>query len=260
MMGGPAVLRDVVVIGGGCYGTFYAGQLAKAKQRGKADYRRVIIVDRDPRCRASTELPTSGDREIVVSDWHAYFDRHLGAERASGPREGRDVIVPSPHTPHLMFEWLLRRARGRLPGRDIAAAPVGGTLDTPYDRTADDGARYVSFADWVCPTHCIEPALCPAIGRARSWEMPEAVRELVERMRQAGAMVLGPALFVCRHHAFGVGTFPVEAVLDAMQLVEQAAGLPGGGSVLVGTVSSCHGALNMLTIGPLEAPDRHGAG
>jgi len=34
-------MRDVMVIGGGCYGTFYAGQLAKAKARGRADYRCV---------------------------------------------------------------------------------------------------------------------------------------------------------------------------------------------------------------------------
>ena len=27
-------MRDVIVIGGGCYGTFYAGQLAKAKEKG----------------------------------------------------------------------------------------------------------------------------------------------------------------------------------------------------------------------------------
>src|SRR5207245_11515292 len=37
----PVVMRDVVVVGGGCYGTFYAGQLAKAKERGKARFRRV---------------------------------------------------------------------------------------------------------------------------------------------------------------------------------------------------------------------------
>jgi len=30
-----ARMRDVIVIGGGCYGTFYAGQLAKAKERAR---------------------------------------------------------------------------------------------------------------------------------------------------------------------------------------------------------------------------------
>ena len=56
MSGDIARMRDVVVIGGGCYGTFYATQLARAKARGKASYRRVVLVDRDPGCRASAEI------------------------------------------------------------------------------------------------------------------------------------------------------------------------------------------------------------
>ena len=43
-------------MGGGCYGTFYASQLAKAKARGKVDFRSVIVVDRDADCRARREL------------------------------------------------------------------------------------------------------------------------------------------------------------------------------------------------------------
>ena len=44
-------LRDVAVIGGGCYGAFYAGQLAKAVDRGQLTCRSVLVVDRDPDCR-----------------------------------------------------------------------------------------------------------------------------------------------------------------------------------------------------------------
>src|SRR5881396_2361360 len=189
-------MRDVVVIGGGCYGTFYAAQLSKALTKRKARFRKVIVVDRDPRCRARLEL-------------------------------------------------------GEAPERAVAIAPVPGTLGTPYDRAAPapDHTRYVSFADWICPTHCVEPAVCPAIGRPRTWEMSEAVAEFAGRLRGAGEPVSGPALFVCRHHVFGVGTFAVDAVLagDALVAAAGASGEPA--SVLIGTVSSCHGALNLLRIG-----------
>lgn len=250
MTAAPVVMRDVIVIGGGCYGTFYATQLAKAKQRGKATYRRVVVVDRNPRCRAAAELPAAADREIVAADWQAFFGRYLDGIGSPGEPGERDVIVPAPHMPHVMFEWILGRARDRFPGRRFAVTPVIGSLGTPYDRTAEDGTRYVSFADWVCPTHCIEPARCPAIGRARTWEMPEAVRALAERLRSGGMPVLGPALFVCRHLVFGVGTFAADAVLDGVRLVEAAARDPAGAAVLVGTVSSCHGALNVLSVAP----------
>lgn len=246
-------MRDVVVVGGGCYGTFYATQLARAKERGKVEYRNVIVVDRDAECRARRELPEAPDRSFVTSEWDAFFD-HFFFTTSPGPAgTARDHIVPSPHMSHLMFEWVVRRTQGRFPRRTLEVIPVPGSLETPYDRTARDNTRYVSFADWVCPTHCIEPAICPAIGADRTWEMPDAVRGLAERMRQGGEPVAGPALFVCRHHVFGVGTFAVDAVLEGERTVADTARRAEGGLVLVATVSACHGAVNLLKIGQATA-------
>jgi len=245
-------MRDVSVIGGGCYGTFYAGQLAKAKQRGRADYRRVVVVDRDPACRARAELGEAPDRRFVTRDWSAYFADMLGGAARPRPDEPADYIVPSPLMPHLMFDWVLARARERWPDRTIEVAPVPESLGTPYDRTAPDGTRYVSFADWICPTYCVEPVTCPAIGGPRSWEMGDAVRELAARLRASGEPVFGPALFVCRHHVFGVGTFSVEAVLEGDAIVQTAGRSGELAAVLVGTVSSCHGALNLLRLGAIS--------
>jgi hypothetical protein len=232
----------VIVIGGGCYGTFYAAQLAKAKARDKIVYRSVVVVDRDPQCRARRELGVAGDRRFVSADWTAVFDRFF-------PDSDDDEIVPSPHMPHLMFEWVLRRARARWPERDITIEPVPGELPVPYDRfsAGADVTRYVSFADWVCPTHCIEPAQCPAIGAPRTWEMGDAIRDLAERLRARGRPVAGPALFVCRHRTFGVGMFSAEEVRAGDRLVRDA-GRESGAEVLIGTISSCHGALNLLKL------------
>jgi len=176
----------------------------------------------------------------------------LGGAAPAAAGEPQDYIVPSPLMPHLMFQWLVARARERWPGRAIDVAPVPGEPGTPYDRTGPDRTRYVSFADWICPTHCIEPAVCPAIGSARTWEMGDAVRGLTERLRAAGEPVHGPALFVCRHHVFGVGTFAVDAVLAGDALVRAAGESGSAAGVLVGTISSCHGALNLLRIGAVE--------
>jgi hypothetical protein len=250
MSDAPAAMRDVVVVGGGCYGTFYATQLAKAKARGKARFRTVVIVDREERCRARLELPAAEDRSFVTSEWDAFFDDYLATAPPAAPGTAADFIVPSPHMSHLMFEWLVRRTRARFPGRAVEVVPVPDSLGTPYDRTAADHTRYVSFADWICPTHCIEPAMCPAIAAPRSWEMPEAVRALVGRLRSRGEAIAGPALFVCRHHVYGVGTFAVDAVLEGERVVAEVAAAGGLAKVLVGTVSACHGALNVLRIGP----------
>jgi hypothetical protein len=236
-----------VVVGGGCYGTFYASQLAKAKARGKTDYRSVIIVDRNPDCQAKRELGDAPDREFVLSDWSTFFDRFLTVRPSDRPTDDR--IVPSPHMGHLMFEWVLRRARARWPHRTVAVDPVPGDVPTPYDRPGADHTRYVSWADWICPTHCIEPAQCPAIGAPRTWEMSDTVRELADRLRAAGRPVQGPALFVCKHHVFGVGMFAADAVREGDRLVQAAGATSAAAEILVGTISSCHGAVNLLTLG-----------
>src|SRR5207245_11209435 len=196
-------------------------------------------------------LGEAPDRTFAVAPWDAYFAAFLGAAAPARPGEPQDYIVPSPLMPHLMFQWVLARARQRWPERAVAVAPVPGSLDTPYDPSAPapDHARYVSFADWLCPTHCVEPAICPAIGTARTWEMGGEGRGLAERVGGGGEPVHGPALFVCRHHVFGVGTFAVDAVLAGDALVRAAGESGSAAGVLVGTISSCHGALNLLRIG-----------
>jgi hypothetical protein len=252
-MSDAVVMRDVIVVGGGCYGTFYATQLAKAKEKGKARFRKVVVVDRDPVCRARRELGEAPDREFVERGWTEYFDAFLGSSERSALDAPQDFIVPSPLMPHLMFEWVVRRARARWPERPVSIDAVPGTLGTPYDRVAPDHTRYVSFADWICPTHCIEPAICPAIAGPRTWEMSTAIAQLVERLRADGEKGIRAALFVCRHHVFGVGTFAVDAVLQGDAVVAAAGASGDTAAVLVGTVSACHGAMNLVRIGRSRA-------
>jgi hypothetical protein len=79
--------------------------------------------------------------------------------------------------------------------------------------------------------------------------MSDAVHGLAQRLRQAGHPVAGAALFVCKHHVFGVGTFAADAVLAGDRLVAEAGASGARAEVLVGTISSCHGALNLLRLG-----------
>ncbi len=242
-------LGTVAVIGGGCYGTFYAGQLERARRRGAATYHRVLVVDRDPACRAASELAPDPERELVVAEWGEFFDRFLARGEPVGWETAPDTIVPSPLMPHLMYQWLVRRARERWPRRVVESRPLDQPLGTPYDRLGADGTRYVSFADWLCPVHCIEPSTCPMIDAPRTWDMSDAVTELTERLARSRPAA-GPVLFVCRHRVYGVGMFDVSAVLAGDRLVADAGAGGAAVDVVVGTVSACHGALSLLHLGP----------
>jgi hypothetical protein len=243
-----AVLRfgEIIVVGGGCYGTFYAGQLARAAERGKVVYDAVTVVDRDPACRARRELGDAPRRRFVTAEWTAYFDERLAGP--AGAPGAPDAIVPSPLMPHLMFEWLVRRARARWPDRAVTAAPADEPLGTPYDTLAPDGTRYVSHADWLCPVHCIEPLTCPMTRAPRTWEMRDTLAEATARLaaRRAAA---GPVVFHCRHRVHGVGMFDVAEVQAGDALVAEA-GAVAAVDVVVGTLSSCHGAVSVLRLGP----------
>ena len=247
--GGPEVhgererFGEVVIVGGGCYGTFYAGQLLRAIDRGKVALRRLIVVDRDPACRFTSEIGPAAERELVVADWEEFFDRYLEGETGSADP---DIIVPSPLMPHLMYHWLVRRARDRWPGREVETLPLRAGPSTPYDKSAPDGTRYVSYADWICPTHCIEPATCPVTRALRTWEMGEALETLARRHTPPLA---GPVLFTCRHRAHGVGAFDRLEVQAGDALVAGVGATGVEADVLVGTVSSCHGAVNRLHLG-----------
>ena len=111
-MSEPVRMRDIVVIGGGCYGTFYAGQLAKARARGKAEYRRVLVVDHDRACRAARELTAVPQLEIVVTEWSDFFDEFLTPARRTAPGAPADYLVPPPPESALATPALRRPQRG----------------------------------------------------------------------------------------------------------------------------------------------------
>lgn len=240
----------IVVVGGGCYGSWYLRQLARARAAGAVAWSRLLVVDRDAECRAARALRGESEgearldapgSEVVESDWGAFFDAFLPGAT------GADAIVPSPLMPHLMYEWLLRRARARWPGRRVETRPIGREPAIPWQRAAPDGTHYVSFAEWMCPINCIEPAMCPVISGPRTWSLPPAVRAYVTAERARGRNLAGPAIFHCRHRAYGVGMFGADEVLAADRLVAES-GAAGAAEVLVGTVSHCHGALCVLSV------------
>ena len=236
---------DIVVVGGGCYGSYYVRQLRRARAAGALQWKRLVVVDRDPACAIAADAEGV---TLVVRDWTLFFNEYLAAAASRGADAVReDAIVPSPLMPHLMSHWLVTRARARWPGRGIRIAPLDGALDVPWQRTGDDGTHYVSFATWECPINCVEPRTCPHTRGPRAWSLPLTVRAFVETAQLQGRRIDGPAVFHCAHRAYGVGMFDVADVVEADRLVADSAD-GRRAEVLVGTVSHCHGALAVLEL------------
>jgi hypothetical protein len=238
---------DIIIVGGGCYGTYYVRQLLRARHAKALVFDRLVVVDHNPRCAVVDAWSSEPAVTIVPQDWAAFFDAYLDAAARTSPGPA-DAIVPSPLMPHLMFDWLLRRARARWPRRTVERRPLPRAPDVPWQQAMPSGTHVVSFAEWMCPVNCVEPAKCPVTKGPRTWSMPVAVRDYVDRERGAAAPLAGPVIFHCEHRAYGVGMFDTQQVLDGDALVERAAS-DGAADVLVGTVSHCHGALDVLHVG-----------
>ena len=251
----PLRFGRIVVIGGGCYGSWYTQQLTRATQRGALIVDEVVVVDRNPECIVASRLPTAAYDGLPVrverTSWREYMSKWL----AAGPSALlRDALVPSPLMPQLCLDWLMERARDRWPDRSIRVVPLPKIPNMPWERAAPDGRHYVSFATWMCPVNCIEPARCPATRGERSWSMPAALESYVADVAAHSSAahplklpLRGPVIFHCVHRTYGVGMIEAAAIAHADERIALW-GDASPVSVLVGTVSHCHGALGVLAV------------
>ena len=245
----PQRYGRIVVVGGGCYGGYYVRQLGRAERAGAVSWDELVVVDREARC-AVAALPAEERpprMRLVVSGWNEYFSEYLPLATVDAARHA-DAIVPSPLMPHLMADWLVARARGRWPERSVRLDPIESLSAIPWQRTGEDGTHYVSFAEWICPINCIEPARCPEIRDVRTWSLPVALQTSAQSARAAGDDAPTPLLFHCTHRVYGVGMIDVSDVAYADATIATR-GAAGEASFLLGTVSHCHGALRRITIG-----------
>lgn len=218
-----------------------------------------MVLDRDPQC-AAAALSSPRVRVEAVS-WDEGLARHL-AQATPG-----DHVVPYHWAPHVLLDWLahdLGRHGLRLDRAPLAAsvAPrtgaVGG-LD-PRPRVADDTATAealpacppvtlttgagdvaMSYADFVCPVSCIEPALCPHTRGPRSWTLAGELG----RVRHS-------YVFPCTHLAWGVGTIPVSSIFSVREQIvasRRQGDLPTGAALWISTASHCHGLAARVVVG-----------
>jgi hypothetical protein len=223
-----------IVIGGGEAGAAYVRQLLRAVRAGKLETNRIVVVDRDPSCLASRY--DDARVQVVASDWSQWLDRHLDEARPD------EHLVPYHWAPHLLFTWLEGQAARA--GARTAHREGLSQRGLPYEGPTRTGDRALSYASWICPVFCIEPALCPHTRGPKDWslaadlEAPRAEDAVDDRI-----------VFRCLHLVYGVGTIPVADILAARD--RMIAGLASGARrYLVATSSHCHALATVLEVAP----------
>jgi hypothetical protein len=208
-----------VVIGGADIGAASVRQLLRARQAGRLRTERIVVVDRDPRCRAAA---FSRPVQLEAVDWSEWLGAHVDE------LEPDAHVVPYHWAPHLLRDWLLGniRERGLVATTGGAIAPRG----LPFEGTTSAGDRALSYATWLCPPTCIEPALCPHTRGPKDWSLADDLE------RDApGEELTGRVVFRCLHLVYGVGTVPVRDLHAARDRL-----LETPGRYQVATSSHCH--------------------
>jgi hypothetical protein len=214
----------IVVIGGGQVGSYHSRQLLKAVRSGRLAGERLLVVDRDPGCRAFRELGAEPEVLTERAEWSDFLQDWLPEADAG------DQLVPTPWAPHLLSDWLAQELGAR-----PAAPPRGWGL--PYEVAVGD-TLYISAAAWVCPATCVEPAHCPALHAPRDWDLGDVIEA------EASARGYLPVVFRLNHLAGGVASISVRVVAGGSAALRRMT----HSQALVATSSHCHAAVNAIQI------------
>jgi hypothetical protein len=231
-----------IILGGGCYGTFYLRQLLRARDAEALSVSEIVVVDHNDTSRAASEHEPNDLVRYERSEWDDFFDQHLGTQDASTT----DQFVPSPFNPHLGLAWLMRGIRQEYPEFELDLEPFSVLPGTPYQEQRAHGTLVASHADWICPVHCVEPGICPHTRENRFWDMDVTARALGAKLESAGQPVGGVYLFHCHHVSYGVGSYPAFELIHARDTIHAELGRVDKQRFLIGTISRCHGAFHLL--------------
>ncbi len=213
-------MTNILILGAGKFGLKAVRTLSPKK------HNLITVVDADPeRCGA-----VAGEGiEVVSADGITYL-----ADSLKGPDPPGWVIPAIPL--HVAFEWL----RTDLPkgsALDILPVPEQVCAQLPNPTQGPAGQVYMSYADFICPADCPEPAdLCTFTGKARKGILHRTLVQI--QFAEFTSIVVRS-----RQIAPGLGGYRPDDLLTARTAV-----LSAGGPVLFSTACKCHGVMQAFRI------------
>ena len=209
------------IIGGGKFGIKSAE--AAIKKYPGAD---ITVIDKNSEvCRRVLNLSFNS----VCMEGIKYLTDNL--KRNDVP----DWIIPVIPV-HVAYEWIRIQLSGK-----YSVVPVdipeelAATLPNPL--RGKDGALYISFADFICPDNCPEPAkICTYTGKPR-------LGILHEKLASIHYNGFCSVVVQSRQLSPGVGGYTPEDLYAALEKIKHA-----DTPCLLSTACRCHGVMNAFTI------------
>jgi len=226
--------RQIWIIGGGRFGS-----RALKFITGRFPSHQLVVVDPDPCSPAASHAEREGfpHIQLVREDGIAWLVKELS------PATPVDWLIPALPV-HLCALWLsgiLQREGWCCRASEIPQQAIA-SLPNPLNLSPDCFA--VSYANFLCPEDCPEPALfCTVTGEPRQQHLYEAIAGLD---KHETLLVNDSRFHVCvvRSHQLGPGVGGLQAK-DLWDLKNWATQYPDE-PLLVGTACRCHGIISGL--------------
>jgi hypothetical protein len=211
----------VLIVGAGHFGQ-RAVKILSAQSRAP-----VYVFDKDRSHLAGIRAAVA---QAVVDDGVRFLAHNFSRLSPS------NIIVPAVPL-HLAFEWLTTYLSDGFQIRRMGV-PEGIRPSLPHTWRADDGSLLVSYADFLCPDDCPEPAgYCTVTGEKRGKPMFQLLREI--QMTNFAVHIIRS-----RQLAPGLGGYGVDILREMVtKITSQRAE-----TWIIGTACKCHGTLSAMEI------------
>ena len=146
---------------------------------------------------------------------------------------------------HLAYEWLIRSLPGGMTAKKVPVPETNPPL--PHAYPASEGSTLVSYADFLCPDDCPEPAYCTVTGEKRDQPLYALLRNLR----------LPPfRVHIVRSHqlAPGLGGYKAGDLRETAERVMT----EGATTWILGTSCKCHGILTAFELSILTQGHKEG--
>lgn len=233
--------RHIHILGGHKLAVSYHDKISQAKAAGEIAYERLFCVTDDPKAYAFDHVPQTN---IIAKSYSDFIEEVLSDPNPVSPR---DTIVPDHTAKHVMLQVFLSHVARRLPNFKTELKPFAADFTTPFlYKSENDAIWAMSYATWVCPPDCDEPAICPHIAESRTWDFFKTLPEAASQIATKSSV-----------HLFGCE--PLVAEISHIRLAKMAAELtafderlagPVPFTALVATHSRCHGILGCFEVAP----------
>ena len=209
------------------FGAGRFGRQAFEVLRRKYSDSRILIVDTDSDKFSHLE---SEDVSLVRGDAVEYLKKNLA--RSGG--EPRWIIPAVPI--HLAFEWVKARLGDESVIEQLPVPePVIALLPNPAPQ--DAGPVYMSYADFICPPDCPQPA------RVCTYTQMRRPGVLHEHLTQIEHDDFRSVVITSRQLAPGVGGYSPQALYDALDEIRNSFR-----PILFSTACACHGVMHAIQV------------